>query len=186
MRSARSESLRPPVCPNDSGSVGACETGHLAARCTPVVVQAKRAGSPPGGSSMGLPAGSAARARPLRASNACPHALRAAQVTEEASGRVYSGRSPTHPWTQVCLAQRTGQRISGAPPGPLPRCACAAGLPEVMPARTCLCPARRSAAPDAPAGTLPHKACRCSHARRYERACGRVRQGRSSSGSATR
>jgi hypothetical protein len=86
-----------------------------------------------------------------------PDTLRAAQVTDEASGRVYSGRSPTHPWTQVCLAQRTGQRISGAPPGPLRRRARAAGLPAVLPGRTCLCPPQRTAAPCAPAGTLPHR-----------------------------
>ena len=40
--------------------------------------------------------------------------LLAAQVTEEgAPGRSFSGTSPTSPWTEVCLSQRTGQRISG-------------------------------------------------------------------------
>ncbi|KAK9819083.1 hypothetical protein WJX81_007711 [Elliptochloris bilobata] len=35
------------------------------------------------------------------------------QVVDEASGRVFSGQTPTQPWTQVCLAHNTGQRISG-------------------------------------------------------------------------
>lgn len=35
------------------------------------------------------------------------------QVRDQASGRVFSGASPTRPWTDVCLAHRTGQRISG-------------------------------------------------------------------------
>lgn len=34
-------------------------------------------------------------------------------VRDIASGRVFTGASPTKPWTEVCLAQRTGQRISG-------------------------------------------------------------------------
>lgn len=29
------------------------------------------------------------------------------------TGAVFAGASPTKPWTDVCLAQRTGQRISG-------------------------------------------------------------------------
>ena len=35
------------------------------------------------------------------------------QVRDLESGRVFSGASPTRPWTDVCLAHRTGQRISG-------------------------------------------------------------------------
>ncbi len=35
------------------------------------------------------------------------------QVTDEKSGVVFSGPSPTKPWTDVCLAHKTGQRISG-------------------------------------------------------------------------
>ena len=38
------------------------------------------------------------------------------QVVDESSGRVFTGNTPTQPWTQVCLAHRTGQRISGAHP----------------------------------------------------------------------
>lgn len=39
--------------------------------------------------------------------------LRLLQVRDELSGATYSGASPTAPWTDVCLAHRTGQRISG-------------------------------------------------------------------------
>ncbi|KAK9830044.1 hypothetical protein WJX72_009379 [[Myrmecia] bisecta] len=35
------------------------------------------------------------------------------KVTDQITGVTYSGTSPTKPWTDVCLAQRTGQRISG-------------------------------------------------------------------------
>jgi hypothetical protein len=35
------------------------------------------------------------------------------QVVDVRSGTVFSGASPTKPWTDVCLAHRTGQRISG-------------------------------------------------------------------------
>jgi hypothetical protein len=34
-------------------------------------------------------------------------------VIDISSGRVFRGHSPTKPWTDVCLAHRTGQRISG-------------------------------------------------------------------------
>jgi hypothetical protein len=34
-------------------------------------------------------------------------------VIDQQSGAVYSGPSPTKPWTDVCLAHKTGQRISG-------------------------------------------------------------------------
>ena len=37
----------------------------------------------------------------------------AAQVTDQQSGAAFSGASPTKPWTDVCIAHRTGQRISG-------------------------------------------------------------------------
>eukprot|EP00955_Chlamydomonas_euryale_P051294 354846-Chlamydomonas_euryale.AAC.8 len=33
-------------------------------------------------------------------------------VTDEACGVTYIGNTPTKPWTDVCLARRTGQRIS--------------------------------------------------------------------------
>ena len=36
-----------------------------------------------------------------------------AQVTDQQSGATFSGASPTKPWTEVCIAHRTGQRISG-------------------------------------------------------------------------
>lgn len=35
------------------------------------------------------------------------------QVVDQASGAVFTGESPTKPWTDVCVAHRTGQRISG-------------------------------------------------------------------------
>lgn len=35
------------------------------------------------------------------------------QVIDQQSGAVFSGASPTKPWTDVCVAHRTGQRISG-------------------------------------------------------------------------
>ena len=35
------------------------------------------------------------------------------QVRDQGSGQIFSGASPTRPWTDVCLAHRTGQRISG-------------------------------------------------------------------------
>lgn len=35
------------------------------------------------------------------------------QVIDQATGAVFSGGSPTKPWTDVCIAHRTGQRISG-------------------------------------------------------------------------
>jgi hypothetical protein len=34
-------------------------------------------------------------------------------VLDSVTNRVFRGDSPTSPWTQVCVAQRTGQRISG-------------------------------------------------------------------------
>lgn len=34
-------------------------------------------------------------------------------VSQQGGGRSFSGPSPTRPWTDVCLAFRTGQRISG-------------------------------------------------------------------------
>jgi hypothetical protein len=39
-----------------------------------------------------------------------PHA----QVSERDGTRTYSGPSATRPWTDVCLAFRPGQRISGS------------------------------------------------------------------------
>lgn len=35
------------------------------------------------------------------------------QVIDQKSGVAFAGESPTKPWTDVCLAHRTGQRISG-------------------------------------------------------------------------
>lgn len=35
------------------------------------------------------------------------------QVIDQQTGVVFSGESPTKPWTDVCLAHKTGQRISG-------------------------------------------------------------------------
>lgn len=35
------------------------------------------------------------------------------QVTDQKTGVSFSGESPTKPWTDVCIAHRTGQRISG-------------------------------------------------------------------------
>ena len=35
------------------------------------------------------------------------------RVTNLDSGRAFEGSSPTRPWTDVCLARSTGQRISG-------------------------------------------------------------------------
>ena len=35
------------------------------------------------------------------------------RVTNLATGRAFEGSSPTRPWTDVCLARKTGQRISG-------------------------------------------------------------------------
>lgn len=35
------------------------------------------------------------------------------QVIDQDSGAVFAGSSPTKPWTDVCVAHRTGQRISG-------------------------------------------------------------------------
>jgi hypothetical protein len=35
------------------------------------------------------------------------------QVSQRDGPRSFSGPSPTRPWTDVCLAFRTGQRISG-------------------------------------------------------------------------
>ena len=44
----------------------------------------------------------------------CPLASPALpQVIDLQTGAVFSGASPTKPWTEVCLAHRTGQRISG-------------------------------------------------------------------------
>lgn len=34
-------------------------------------------------------------------------------MTDQQTGAVFSGASPTKPWTDVCIAHRTGQRISG-------------------------------------------------------------------------
>jgi hypothetical protein len=34
-------------------------------------------------------------------------------VRDLSTGRLYSGTSPTKPWTDVCIAHKTGQRISG-------------------------------------------------------------------------
>jgi hypothetical protein len=34
-------------------------------------------------------------------------------VRDLSTGRLFSGTSPTKPWTDVCIAQKTGQRISG-------------------------------------------------------------------------
>ena len=34
-------------------------------------------------------------------------------VIDVVSGRVFRGQSPTKPWTDACIAHRTGQRISG-------------------------------------------------------------------------
>lgn len=34
-------------------------------------------------------------------------------VTDQQSGVVFTGSSPTKPWTEICIAHRTGQRISG-------------------------------------------------------------------------
>jgi len=34
-------------------------------------------------------------------------------VRDLLTGRLFSGTSPTKPWTDVCIAQKTGQRISG-------------------------------------------------------------------------
>lgn len=39
--------------------------------------------------------------------------LLAPQVTDQQSGVVFTGSSPTKPWTEICIAHRTGQRISG-------------------------------------------------------------------------
>ncbi|KAL4857760.1 hypothetical protein ACK3TF_002179 [Chlorella vulgaris] len=35
------------------------------------------------------------------------------KVTDQQSGVVFTGSSPTKPWTEICIAHRTGQRISG-------------------------------------------------------------------------
>ncbi|PRW45124.1 hypothetical protein C2E21_6400 [Chlorella sorokiniana] len=35
------------------------------------------------------------------------------KVIDQQTGTEFSGESPTKPWTDVCIAQRTGQRISG-------------------------------------------------------------------------
>ena len=35
------------------------------------------------------------------------------QVVDQQTGAVFCGESPTKPWTDVCIAHRTGQRISG-------------------------------------------------------------------------
>ncbi|KAI7838346.1 hypothetical protein COHA_007914 [Chlorella ohadii] len=35
------------------------------------------------------------------------------KVIDQQTGAAFSGESPTKPWTDVCIAQRTGQRISG-------------------------------------------------------------------------
>lgn len=35
------------------------------------------------------------------------------QVIDMQTGAVFRGGSPTKPWTDVCIAHRTGQRISG-------------------------------------------------------------------------
>lgn len=34
-------------------------------------------------------------------------------VTDQSTGRQFKGNSPTAPWTDICIAQNTGQRISG-------------------------------------------------------------------------
>lgn len=34
-------------------------------------------------------------------------------VIDTCAGHVFRGNSPTKPWTEVCIAHRTGQRISG-------------------------------------------------------------------------
>jgi hypothetical protein len=41
------------------------------------------------------------------------------QVADEAAGVSYSGNSSTKPWTDVCLAHRKTQRISGVTALPL-------------------------------------------------------------------
>jgi hypothetical protein len=35
------------------------------------------------------------------------------QIRDTTTGEVFTGTSPTHPWTAMCLAKGTGTRISG-------------------------------------------------------------------------
>ncbi len=50
-----------------------------------------------------------------RCPSPCPSFLLTAlpQVVDTQTGATFSGASPTKPWTDVCVAHRTGQRISG-------------------------------------------------------------------------
>jgi hypothetical protein len=129
-----------------AGSAGACETGHLAARRTPAVVRAKRAGSPPGGSSMGTQLGEC-RTRLLAARVACSPRRAARRSGHGRGERARVQRPLPHPPVDAGLpgaAHRAAHLGRASRPVAPPRARCRPPSRAISAVQSLPAPAHRS------------------------------------------